>query len=73
MEHEKVVELLRQLKVNNAILVGLEFMSIANGGFMCFKTTAECFEYLKKNKVEHNTILIKGSRSMKMESLLEAL
>jgi UDP-N-acetylmuramoyl-tripeptide--D-alanyl-D-alanine ligase len=72
-EHEKVVELLRQLKVNNAILVGLEFMSIANGGFMCFKTTAECFEYLKNNKVEHNTILIKGSRSMKMESLLDAL
>ncbi len=72
-EHEKVVELLRQLKVNNVILVGLEFMSITNGGFTCFKTTAECFDHLKKNKVEDYTILIKGSRSMKMESLLEAL
>ena len=77
-EHQKLVDLLIENKFNNVILVGEEFYKLPEkdpivSGFVKFKTTLECKEYLLKKQVSGNTILIKGSRSMKMEILQEVL
>lgn len=71
-EHQKIVNLLREKKLKDVVLVGNEFFKLDNE-FKRFKTTQECLAYLKELHVTENTILIKGSRSMKMEILQEAL
>ncbi len=71
-EHQKIVNLLQEKKLNNVVLVGDEFFKLDNP-FKKFKTTQECLTYLKDLNVSDNTILIKGSRGMKMEVLQEVL
>jgi UDP-N-acetylmuramoyl-tripeptide--D-alanyl-D-alanine ligase len=72
-EHGKLVELLKENKFENVILVGDEFFKLKQDNFKKFKTTAECMEYLKEKNVTGSTVLIKGSRGMKMEILQEVL
>lgn len=72
-EHQKLVELLKASQLENVMLVGNEFFKLPDAGYKKFKTTDECKAYLQKNDVSGNTILIKGSRGMKMEVLQEVL
>ena len=72
-EHLNIIELLKEKKLDNAILVGEEFLKQKESGFTKFKTTEECKAYLKNQNIENTTILIKGSRGMKMEALQEVL
>lgn len=72
-EHKKLVELLKESQIKEAILVGDEFFKLKETGFTQFRTTNECKDYLQSKGVEGHTILIKGSRGMKMEVLQEVL
>ncbi len=72
-EHGVIVSLLNEKKLSNVLLVGNEFSVLENNPFKTFKTTADCKKFLTENKIENATVLIKGSRSMKMEELQEAL
>ena len=72
-EHNRIAELLKEKKFTNVILVGQEFSKLDAVPFKTFRTTTECLDYLKNLNVEGTTILIKGSRGMKMETLKEAL
>jgi UDP-N-acetylmuramoyl-tripeptide--D-alanyl-D-alanine ligase len=72
-EHQKIVNLLEEKKLQNVVLVGEEFFKLDTKQFQKFKTTLECLNYLKNLNVSENTILIKGSRGMKMETLQEVL
>ena len=72
-EHQKIVNLLEEKKLQNVVLVGEEFFKLDTKQFQKFKTTLECLNYLKNLNVSENTILIKGSRGMKMETLQDVL
>lgn len=72
-EHQKIVKLLEEKKLQNVVLVGEEFFKLDTKQFQKFKTTLECLNYLKNLNVSENTILIKGSRGMKMETLQDVL
>ena len=72
-EHQKIVNLLEEKKLQNVVLVGEEFFKLDTKHFQKFKTTLECLNYLKNLNVSENTILIKGSRGMKMETLQDVL
>jgi len=72
-EHQKIVTLLQERNFENVILVGEEFFKVTSTTFLKFKTTSDCLTYLKSLKIIDSTILIKGSRGMKMETLKEAL
>ncbi len=72
-EHQKIVNLLEEKKLQNVVLVGEEFFKLETKQFQKFKTTLECLIYLKNLNVSENTILIKGSRGMKMETLQDVL
>ncbi len=72
-EHLKISDLLKEKKLSNVILVGEEFFKQNETDFLKFKTTEECKEYLKKQSISQTTVLIKGSRGMKMETLQEVL
>lgn len=72
-EHQKLVELLKEKNFTDVVLVGGEFCKLPEANFKKFETTAECREYLRKKGISGNTVLIKGSRGMKMEILQEVL
>lgn len=71
-EHEKIIRLLKKQKFDKIILIGLLF-SLVNDGFESFPDTDTACQHLKTNPFLSKTILIKGSRGMKLEKILEAL
>lgn len=72
-EHRKVFELMQAKDFERIVLVGKEYEKIADTKAEYFSTSEEMKEYLSKNKIEDATILIKGSRSTKMEVLKDVL
>jgi UDP-N-acetylmuramoyl-tripeptide--D-alanyl-D-alanine ligase len=72
-EHRKLVELLKNSKIRDVVLVGDHFFGISDSPFRRFRTTGECREYLAQKKITGSTVLIKGSRGMKMEVLQDVL
>nr|WP_319397302.1 UDP-N-acetylmuramoyl-tripeptide--D-alanyl-D-alanine ligase [uncultured Carboxylicivirga sp.] len=71
-EHQKLIELIDNCSFNKVILIGEEFSGI-NKQYIHFTTNAECIASLKKNQLKDSYILIKGSRSNKLEELLPLL
>lgn len=72
MEHEAIVSLLQASGLVNVILVGPEFGAIENP-FKCFGNAVEVKQYLLENPISDSLILIKGSRGIKLEQLIEIL
>lgn len=73
-EHLKVIKLIRDLNLTNAILVGPFFTRASGGsGFRLFPDTGKLKEYLRKNPVKGYHILIKGSRGMALEQIYNLL
>lgn len=70
-EHEAIVSLLQQHKWNNVVLVGGDFLKIKHP-FISFSTAAEAKPWLQQQELNNTHLLIKGSRSMKMETVLES-
>jgi UDP-N-acetylmuramoyl-tripeptide--D-alanyl-D-alanine ligase len=72
-EHEAVVDLLKKQGFHDVLLVGDEFGGVQANGFKKFSSTEDCRKYLSQSPPSGKTILIKGSRGMKMETLAELL
>ncbi|MCK5857521.1 MAG: UDP-N-acetylmuramoyl-tripeptide--D-alanyl-D-alanine ligase [Bacteroidales bacterium] len=73
-EHLSIVARLKELKFNEGILVGPEFFGVAkDSGLRCFEKNTEALEYLKTNPLEGKLVLLKGSRGIALEILLDAL
>ena len=73
-EHQLTVERLKTLEAKNVILAGEAFCKTNRpNSYNCFKTTAEANAFLKETELENCTILLKGSRGMKLESLVDVL
>ena len=71
-EHEKLVEILVEKGLTNTLLVGGDFGKIIHP-FMYFDTAELASNWLKENLPENALILVKGSRSTKMEKILAVL
>jgi UDP-N-acetylmuramoyl-tripeptide--D-alanyl-D-alanine ligase len=69
--HADIVEEIKKHPWKQVILVGGDFIKL-NHPFQQFKSPQEAGEWMK-GKVENAYILIKGSRSMQMEKVLEYL
>jgi UDP-N-acetylmuramoyl-tripeptide--D-alanyl-D-alanine ligase len=70
-EHIAVVKLLQEKKLNNYLLVGELFKSVATSN--CVMNSEEALVYLQEKKLTNHTLLIKGSRGIKLEKVLGAL
>jgi len=74
LEHSKIVELLKQKNIPNVILVGEYFMQAAqNSNAKTFKNSDDAAAYLKQLSLKNQTALIKGSRGIKLEKVVEVL
>ncbi|MGG9971353.1 UDP-N-acetylmuramoyl-tripeptide--D-alanyl-D-alanine ligase [Ferruginibacter sp. SUN002] len=69
-EHESVIRLINAYKWKNVVLVGGDFGKIVNP-YTNFSTSIEAKEWFTKQHFENTGILVKGSRSMQMEKVLE--
>jgi len=72
-EHKKIIDLTQQLKLKG-IFTGPVFMKMkGDSQDLFFNSSAEVSDYLKQNKISDSLLLIKGSRGMKLESVVENL
>ena len=64
---------INDLKFENAILVGNEFENAKNSSaqFLCFKNVEELKIWFVKSNFSKHTFLLKGSRGMTLEKILE--
>ena len=73
-EHDAIVILLQQKNISNALLVGPLFVAAGKKvSAKTFSNSDEAVEFLKQNKIADSTILIKGSRGIKLEKVVEVL
>lgn len=71
-EHENIVMLLRNLAFDDVVLVGTEFAKVA-GDFLSFKSTDDALNHFNENPVKERAVLVKGSRGLKLERVLDSL
>jgi UDP-N-acetylmuramoyl-tripeptide--D-alanyl-D-alanine ligase len=72
-EHKRVFDLLQSKGFERIVLIGEEYKSVLEGKVEWYANSEEFKENLIENKIEEATILIKGSRSTKMEVLKDVL
>lgn len=70
-EHQALVDLLQQLGLKQVILTGAEYEGTRNP-YPWFATAQELKDYLLQHPIQNATLLIKGSRGSKMETVLDA-
>ena len=72
IEHQKIADLAQSLPFDKIVLVGNEFYKTdTHKNVLKFKTTAEAQQWFSKANLNAVQILLKGSRSMKMEKIIE--
>ncbi|PHR99555.1 MAG: UDP-N-acetylmuramoyl-tripeptide--D-alanyl-D-alanine ligase [Leeuwenhoekiella sp.] len=75
-EHQYIANLAEQFNIDQIILVGANFSKTQNEA-LCFKSTEELLEKglpeAVKSKLSEATILVKGSRGMALERILNLL
>ena len=72
LEHQNVVNMLAERKADWVFLVGKEYR-LTTSPYPIFDTVEELHAYLEANPLTGKKILLKGSRSTKMEKLLDIL
>lgn len=70
MEHQSIIELIGKYQWKEVVLVGGDFLKIKHP-YLQFNNSKEAGEWFHRQKIQQSTILVKGSRSMKMENVLE--
>ena len=71
-EHEAIIVLIKQYNWCKVLLVGGDFLKMAHP-FLSFSSATEAGQWLQQQQVQHAYLLVKGSRSMQMEMILEYL
>lgn len=71
-EHKKVVHLLEQNGFTNVFLVGTGFKGLQKE-YRYFNNADECVKSLKIAPIEKCTVLLKGSRGVRLEKVMEVL
>ena len=73
-EHTAILELITELKTVNVFLVGSVFAETGKTfNYNSFQNISELNTYLQKNPIKNGNILIKGSRDIQLEKVLEFL
>ncbi len=72
-EHHHIVRTVEQLALDQTFLIGEAFYQHASSGIKAFRQTQELIHWLKDHPLTGCTILIKGSRGMALERLIDYL
>jgi len=69
-EHEQILKIIQRYPWKHVVLVGGDFAKLDHP-YLQFQNAAEAGEWFKQQAFENTYILIKGSRSMQMEKVVE--
>ncbi|RTL58893.1 MAG: UDP-N-acetylmuramoyl-tripeptide--D-alanyl-D-alanine ligase [Sphingobacteriales bacterium] len=69
-EHEAIVELIQQYRWEKVVLVGGDFAKVQHP-FLFFKNSLQANQWYQKQHFENTYFLIKGSRTTRMEQLID--
>lgn len=73
-EHNAILDLLKQKNILNVLLVGTHFMKAAKERkITSFPFVEDALIYIKQHPIKKATVLIKGSRGIKLEKIAELL
>ena len=73
-EHTRIINFLSKVAPNKVFLIGTIFYETGDkSNFTVFQNVSELNLYLRKNPIKNGNILIKGSRGIKLEKVLEYL
>lgn len=70
-EHQAIVSLIQQFAWQHVVLVGENFAATQHS-YIDFKNVLEAKDWLDKQAFKNSYILVKGSRSLQMEKVLES-
>lgn len=70
-EHQLLIRKAESIPAWKRIFIGEEFYRLKNDSGDFYRSTEEAYATLKSNPIKDATILIKGSRGMKLENLVE--
>jgi UDP-N-acetylmuramoyl-tripeptide--D-alanyl-D-alanine ligase len=71
-EHQAIIDLATSLNFDKKLFVGENF-NLGKTNELQFKSYQDLEEYLKKNPLKNQSILIKGSRGMRLERILNVI
>jgi UDP-N-acetylmuramoyl-tripeptide--D-alanyl-D-alanine ligase len=69
-EHEAIIELIKQYQWNKVVLVGGDYKKLEHP-FIYFDNASQARGWFVEQQFENTHLLIKGSRSMQMEKVIE--
>ena len=69
-EHKEIVNLIAKYSWKEIVLVGKDYTNLPSN-FIGFTNSSEAKSWYQKQKFENTQILVKGSRSMQMEKVVE--
>ena len=72
LEHQNIVNMLAERKADTVFLVGEEYLQTTSP-YPVFDNVEQLHKYLEDNPIKGKHILLKGSRSTRMEQLLDVL
>jgi UDP-N-acetylmuramoyl-tripeptide--D-alanyl-D-alanine ligase len=73
-EHAVIVDFLSTKEISEIFLVGPEFFAVSDHSTLhCFRKVEDLIEHFRSNPVKGHCILLKGSRGIKLEKLLDVL
>jgi UDP-N-acetylmuramoyl-tripeptide--D-alanyl-D-alanine ligase len=70
-EHGEIVDLLKKTDWTDVVLVGGDFSKVPHP-YRFFSNSIEAMHWLRAHPAEYAMILVKGSRSMQMEKIMDA-
>ncbi len=71
-EHKRLAELIKSFNFAKTIFIGQSFKNYSEG-VLFFENSKLCAEYISKNQFQNALILLKGSRGVKLEIVMEQL
>ena len=72
-EHQNIIKKVDKLGFKNVFFIGDIFYKFKTDKFKFFNNTNELSSYLEKEKIQNSFILLKGSRGIKLETVLKFL
>ncbi|HIB36350.1 UDP-N-acetylmuramoyl-tripeptide--D-alanyl-D-alanine ligase [Mesonia sp.] len=72
-EHQSIIDLLEKFEFSSMLVCGKNFYQTLTQEVLKFENFEDLKDYIQENNFKETTILIKGSRGMALERILEAL
>ncbi|MCL2026856.1 MAG: UDP-N-acetylmuramoyl-tripeptide--D-alanyl-D-alanine ligase [Bacteroidales bacterium] len=73
VEHQRIFSLVQKLGLNEGVFVGKNFQSLSSGHTATFENAEEARSFLNRQMFDRYLFLIKGSRSIHLETVIDVL